>query len=245
MKQVESCGSDCSKSLIRQQFAEGKEIDTALLLSCDACFQEYVTCEEAVISLLPEFGMVLEAHEDPFPSFYEALDLAKAESALEGGGYELPGFLKAYTEANLSLPEKKDQLLIRLTNQGMQVIQSFLETVKLTEAFTVMPSYRSPETDISGNASVIFQETVSEDQTFYYQIVKETTEEVYLSVKAESRIPGFFHQVNLRKDGRFILSNKIGLDGMASFSNLKAGNYTIEFQGENHPKSFDLSILVG
>jgi hypothetical protein len=245
MQKANTCGRNCSKDLIRQWFSEGKEIPGELLLSCETCFNEYVSFEEAVVSLFPEHALI--SNSGILDDFYESLDLAKAETTIGmGKGQELPAFLKHYTEENLTLSEKKDQLLVRLSNKGIQVINCLLETVRITESLSLMPSLRSSADTLSPeHSSVIFEETVANDQTFYYQLIKEDSDDVYLSVKAESGSIGSFHQVNLRKDGRFILSNMIGPDGMASFSGLKAGNYTIEFQGDKLSKSFDLCILVG
>ncbi|MDZ4724740.1 MAG: hypothetical protein SH817_01180 [Leptospira sp.] len=243
MKKADMCDTDCSKEKIREWFLSGKEISSELLVSCDECFQEFTACEESIVSLFPEHTIVTSSPQ--FAAFYEELDLAKAEKAMSVT-HELPDFLKHYTSENLALPERKDALLIRLSQKGIQVINSLLETVKVVESMTPMPILRNAVDAMSpDHTSVIFEETVSNDQIFYYQIVKETSDDIYLSVKAQSSIPNLFHQVNLRKDGRFILSSKIAVDGMASFAGLKAGNYTIEFQGDGQAKSFDLSILVG
>lgn len=125
------------------------------------------------------------------------------------------------------------------------MIDSLISSLQIRESLDFAPAMRSASTDLRTNDtnSVIFEETTKENQKFYYQIVKENEGEVYLSVKAEGEAG--FQQVNLRRDGRFILSNKINLDGSVSFSGLIPGSYTIEFVGPNLSKSFDLSILLG
>jgi hypothetical protein len=245
MKNKNTCGTDCSRDMIQQWFSEGKEIPSELLLSCDTCFKEYVACEAAVVALFPSYSLLADSGSRE--EIYESLDIAKAESLIgEEKGHELPEFLKNYTNENLTLPEKKDHLLVRISAKGIQVIHSLLDSLRIAETVNLLPSLRSSvDTIPSDHSSVIFEETVSEDQTFYYQLIKENSDDVYLSVKAESGHPGSFKQVNLRKDGRFILSSMVSPDGIASFSGLKAGNYTIEFQGDSQSKSFDLCILIG
>ncbi|GBF51759.1 hypothetical protein LPTSP4_32970 [Leptospira ryugenii] len=237
-----SCGDNCSWESIQTSFWENKEIPSDVLLGCETCFQRWVEMEEALTSLVSGAGLRL-ANVDP--SFCESLDLAKAETAMKTS-LELPDFLKEYSNANLGLPERKDSILVRLTDQGIRLVGSLLETIRVQETFSPMPSVRAGQDSLLADPnSVIFEEKVSENQTFYYQLVREDSDDIYLSVKAETPLPGFFHQVNLRKDGRFILSSKINSDGTASFNGLKAGNYKIEFQGDRSSKSFDLSILVG
>lgn len=245
MKKSNTCGTNCSKELITQWFSEGKEIPSDLLLSCQDCFLEYVSCEAAIVALFPDYTLIED--QGKMDSLYETLDLAKAERLIGGEkGHDLPDFLHHYTNENLTLPEKKDHLLVRISSKGIQVIHSLLGSLRIVETVNLLPSLRSSlDTITDDHSSVIFEETVSDDQTFYYQLIKENTDDVYLSVKAESGRNGSFKQVNLRKDGRFILSNKVTPEGIASFSGLKAGNYTIEFQGDTQSKSFDLCILVG
>lgn len=198
----------------------------------------YWFCEEAFFASLRQETVANH-------NYAESLDLAKAELTMGKVPLPLPEFLKEYTRKNLILPEKKDSLIVRLTQSGIRVIDSLVESLQIRESFEFAPSMRSASAEVrSGDAnSVIFEETTSENQKFYYQIVKENQEEVYLSVKAEGT-PAF-QQVNLRREGRFILSSKINLEGSASFSGLIPGSYTIEFVGPGQSKSFDLSILVG
>ncbi len=245
MKESKTCKTDCAKASIKQWYAEGKEISTELLLSCDDCFHEFLACEAAVVSLFPE--NLIHASNGSHSTLYESLDLEKAEKMLGNSkGHYLPDFLKHYTNENLATPEKKNYLLVRLSNKGFQVIQSLIDSVRVVETLNLGSSLRSATDTISEeHSSVIFEETISQDQTFYYQLIKENSEDVYLSVKAETLSGNPFKQVNLRKDGRFILSSMVSPEGSASFSGLKAGNYTIEFQGDIHSKSFDLCILLG
>lgn len=245
MKKAETCKSDCSKEFIKQWYSEGKEIPAELLLSCESCFEEYVACEAAVVSLFPESLIISSSSE--LSHIYEEIDLAKAERSIGGSaGHDLPDFLKHYTTENLTQPEKKNQLMVRLSAKGFHIIDGILDSVRLVESLNLIPVLRSSVDTLStDHSSVIFEETVAGGQVFYYQLIKENPEDVYLSVKAESIGEGSFKQVNLRRDGRFILSSLVSPDGVASFSGLKAGNYSIEFQGDTQSKSFDLSILVG
>ncbi|WP_411823742.1 hypothetical protein [Leptospira sp. 'Mane'] len=245
---MEASGSDKKHNdsqVIKQLFVEGKDISTDLLLSSEENFAEYASLEETLVGLFGDLS--LHFKNDSFSDFREKLDLAKAEFSLgSGAGNELPEFLKHYTNENLAQPVRKDSLILRLSNKGIQIIDSLLETVRVSESLEMAPSLRaSAEAASQDTNSVVFEETTTQNQRFYYQIVKETPDEIYLSVKAETNGEGPFHQVNLKKDGRFILSSKISQEGTASFSGLKPGNYSIEFLAVGRSKSFDLSVLVG
>ncbi|TGN18901.1 hypothetical protein [Leptospira idonii] len=243
MKNAEK--QDRDPNQIRELFFSEKEIPWEQVFESEENLKEFMACEETLVALFEQNSTFFE--KDAYFAFRETLDIAKAELLLDGKhGHPLPDFLKHYTETNLAAPEKKDTLIVRLSQKGIQLIDSLLESVKIQESFDLAPVLRaSADTIPQDTNSVIFEETTAENQRFYYQIVKETPEEVYLSVKAETNQEGRFHQVNLRKDGRFILSSKISLEGTASFSGLKPGNYSIEFLGNGKSKSFDLSVLVG
>ncbi|MCG6140525.1 hypothetical protein EHR01_09650 [Leptospira mtsangambouensis] len=224
--------------LAREIFIRGEFPSEGELQNHPDLWDAFWSCEEAFFANMRQ--ELVENHP-----FAESWDLAKAELTMGKSPLPLPEFLKEYTRKNLVLPEKKDSLIVRLTQTGVRVIDSLVESLQIKESFEFAPSMRSASAEVrSGEAnSVIFEETTSQNQKFYYQIVKENQGEVYLSVKAEGT-PAF-QQVNLRREGRFILSSKINLEGSASFSGLVPGGYTIEFVGPGQSKSFDLSILVG
>ncbi|MCW7491042.1 hypothetical protein ND861_00105 [Leptospira sp. 2 VSF19] len=224
--------------LAREIFVRGEYPSEVELQNHPRLQEAFWFCEEAFFASLREEMVSAQP-------FAESLDLAKAEIAMTKAPLPLPEFLKEYTRHNLILPEKRDSLIVRLTQSGVRVIDSLVESLQIRGSFEFAPSMRSASAEVSsGDANaVIFEETTSENQKFYYQIVKENQGEVYLSVKAEGT-PAF-QQVNLRREGRFILSSKISLEGSASFSGLVPGSYTIEFVGPGRSKSFDLSILVG
>lgn len=201
-------------------------------------WEHYFELEESFFDLLRQ-------SEIPSSPFSEALDTAKAEALLRENALPLPAFLQEYTRQNLTKPVKKDNLIFVVTKKGINMIDSLVENLQILSHWELLPATRAASTDFEPETSnsVIFEETSSDNQKFYYQIVKENESEVYLSVKAEAK-PSF-QQVNLRRDGRFILSGKVNPDGTVSFSGLTPGNYTIEFLGSGQSKSFDLSILLG
>ncbi|XDD45963.1 hypothetical protein AB3N60_14780 [Leptospira sp. WS39.C2] len=227
-----------SLEIARGLFLKGDYPSEAELQDHPDLWEAYWFCEES-------FFAELRKEVSKEGTFAETLALQKAENTVHRAQLPFPEYLKEYTRKNLSAPEAKDNLIIRLTQSGIRVIDSLIESFQIRESMELAPMMRSTSADVRSKdtSSVIFEETTKENQKFYYQIVKENEGEVYLSVKAEGTAS--FQQVNLRRDGRFILSNKINLDGSASFSGLTPGSYTIEFVGPNLSKSFDLSILLG
>lgn len=175
----------------------------------------------------------------------------KAEKELSGGNLaELPDFLKRYTELNLSKPERKSSLVVRLSQAGIQVFNSLKEGLNLQPNFALSPELRSaaaaavPAT--SNDAGfVVFEEKIQNGQKFYYQMVRETPKEVFLSIKMESTTSDSdYRQVILRRDGRFMLSSKINSEGIVNFSGLHEGAYSVEFMGSNQNKIIDLYLLL-
>ncbi|MCU0823035.1 MAG: hypothetical protein MUF77_00145 [Leptospira sp.] len=225
-----------AKELAKKLFSEGIFPDESHLEEEPGVLDAFLEWEESFFAILRESAPTIDS---------ETLDIRKAEITLQQNPLPLPVYLREYTKNNLSLPEKNDNLIVVLSEKGIRLVGSLLKTLSIQESSQLPLAFRSAQTDAPDDVtnSVIFQETTAEDQKFYYQIVKENKNEVYLSVKAEAE--PIFQQVNLRRDGRFILTGKINHDGSASFSGLAPGNYTIEFIGNGISKSFDLSILVG
>lgn len=225
-----------AKELAKKLFSEGIFPDESHLEEEPGVLDAFLEWEESFFAILRDSAPTIDS---------ETLDIRKAEITLQQNPLPLPVYLREYTINNLSLPEKNDNLIVVLSEKGIRLVGSLLKTLSIQESSQLPLAFRSAQTDAPDDVtnSVIFQETTAEDQKFYYQIVKENKNEVYLSVKAEAE--PIFQQVNLRRDGRFILTGKINHDGSASFSGLAPGNYTIEFIGNGISKSFDLSILVG
>lgn len=225
-----------AKELAKKLFSEGIFPDESHLEEEPGVLDAFLEWEESFFAILRDSAPTIDS---------ETLDIRKAEITLQQNPLPLPVYLREYTKNNLSLPEKNDNLIVVLSEKGIRLVGSLLKTLSIQESSQLPLAFRSAQTDAPDDVtnSVIFQETTAEDQKFYYQIVKENKNEVYLSVKAEAE--PIFQQVNLRRDGRFILTGKINHDGSASFSGLAPGNYTIEFIGNGISKSFDLSILVG
>ncbi|MCZ8344681.1 MAG: hypothetical protein O9301_16730 [Leptospira sp.] len=225
-----------AKELAKQLFLDGVFPDESHLAEEPGVLDAFLEWEETFFTILRENGPEADS---------EALDIRKAETSLNQSPLPLPAYLREYTKNNLSRPEKEDNLILLLTEKGIRLVGSLLKNLSISETSQLPLAVRSTSTDAPDDVrnSVIFEETTAEDQKFCYQIVKENKNEVYLSVKAEAEPT--FQQVNLRREGRFILTGKINQDGSASFSGLAPGNYTIEFIGNGISKSFDLSILVG
>lgn len=183
--------------------------------------------------------------------FQADLDVAKAELQLQAGNKaKIPDFLLRYTEKNLEKPQRKQTLLVRLSQMGIQVFESLKDELTLTPRLSLSPDIRSslgtlnPVTENSAS-HVVFEETIQNGQKFFYQMVRETPEEVFLSIKIDQN-DSFetYKQVILRKENRFILSNRLNSDGIVNFSGLKEGEYTVEFLGSASNKLVDLYLIV-
>jgi len=232
----ENCAPECKIQRVLESLAQGEAIPHEDLLACETCAKAYWEQEEALVSLV---------HTQPFEGhpFQEELDLAKAASSLDKAPYPLPEYLRRYTESQLHTPEKKNSLVIKIQEKGLAIARALLDPRIFSESLSLTPVLRSVN-PIQEESYVLFEEKVSRDQSFFYQIVKERNDEIYLSVRTEmsgSKIP--FQQVTLKRDGRFLLSHRVSEDGGASFSGLKEGNYTIQFVNEEGSKEFDLIIL--
>lgn len=198
-------------------------------------------------SIIPSLSLSSQELEE----FQADIDIAKAELEMQASKKaKVPEFLLRYADRNIDKPERKQTLLVRLSQMGIQVFESLKDGLSLTPSLSLSPDIRSslgtlnPNTENSAS-HVVFEETIQNGQKFFYQMVRETPEEVFLSIKIEqNEATEEFKQVILRKESRFILSNRLNSDGIVNFSGLKEGEYTVEFLGSSSNKLVDLYLIV-
>ncbi len=225
----------------------------ANVLDSDESFRN-LTRSETLLSLASQTSLDSLLHDstDSILQFQEDLDIAKANLAMQSPIQKpLPDFLKRYTESNLSKPVRKQTLLVRLTESGIQLFDSIKEGMSLSSRFELSPELRSSVAALGSDANsvgagfVVFEEKVQNGQKFFYQMVRETQNEVYLSIKMDQEDSAKkFGQVVLRKEGRFIQSNRINSEGVVNFSSLSEGDYSVEFLGMGENKIVDLYLIV-
>ncbi|MCG6169527.1 hypothetical protein LFX25_16945 [Leptospira sp. FAT2] len=178
-----------------------------------------------------------------FSELQEAIDLQKADLS----GYlskEVPEYLKRYVTLELARKAPtKESIVVKLGKSGARIFESLVESLQINTRVDYAPSMRSALTK-DPSEFVVFEEKVLDNSKFTYQLVQETPETAFLSVKIESPDADSFQRVNLYKDTRFILSNQFNNEGIANFSGLREGKYTVEFQGKENSKSLDLFILL-
>ncbi|MDV6236140.1 hypothetical protein CH379_010955 [Leptospira ellisii] len=178
-----------------------------------------------------------------FSELQEEIDLQKADLK----GYltkDFPEYLKRYVSLELARKTpNKESIVVKLGKSGARIFESLLESLEINTRVDYAPSMRSALTK-DPSEFVVFEEKVLDNSKFTYQLVQETPETAFLSVKIESPDANSFQRVNLYKDTRFILSNQFNNEGIANFSGLREGKYTVEFQGKENSKSLDLFILL-
>ncbi|MBW0432930.1 hypothetical protein HGB47_04800 [Leptospira yasudae] len=178
-----------------------------------------------------------------FSELQEAIDLQKADLT----GYfskEVPEYLKRYVSLELARKAPtKESIVVKLGKSGARIFESLVESLQINTRVDYAPSMRSALTK-DPSEFVVFEEKVLDNSKFTYQLVQETPETAFLSVKIETPDADSFQRVNLYKDTRFILSNQFNNEGIANFSGLREGKYTVEFQGKENSKSLDLFILL-
>ncbi|TGL66341.1 hypothetical protein [Leptospira kmetyi] len=183
------------------------------------------------------------SHKGKFSDFQEAIDLQKADLS----GYlskDVPEYLRRYVTLELARKSpSKESIVVKLGKSGARIFDSLVESLQINTRVDYAPSMRSALTK-DPSEFVVFEEKVLDNSKFTYQLVQETPETAFLSVKIESPEANSFQRVNLYKDTRFILSNQFNNEGIANFSGLREGKYTVEFQGKENSKSLDLFILL-
>ncbi|AYV55783.1 hypothetical protein [Leptospira kmetyi] len=183
------------------------------------------------------------SHKGKFSDFQEAIDLQKADLS----GYlskDVPEYLRRYVTLELARKSpSKESIVVKLGKSGARIFDSLVESLQINTRVDYAPSMRSALTK-DPSEFVVFEEKVLDNSKFTYQLVQETPETAFLSVKIESPDANSFQRVNLYKDTRFILSNQFNNEGIANFSGLREGKYTVEFQGKENSKSLDLFILL-
>lgn len=157
---------------------------------------------------------------------------------------DIPEYLKRYVSLELARKSpSKESIVVKLGKSGARIFESLVESLQINTRVDYAPSMRSALTK-DPSEFVVFEEKVFDNSKFTYQLVQETPETAFLSVKIESPDSDSFQRVNLYKDTRFILSNQFNNEGIANFSGLREGKYTVEFQGKENSKSLDLFILL-
>ncbi len=223
---------------LNRVLAEGSDIHGHLIQKPED-FQALLNWEESMVSAIQ--NQLISEHP-----LFEALDIAKALQTVERNPIPVPPSLLQYVQSQLDKPARKEGIIIRIYENGLSAITSFLNPQVWTQHAHTAPIMRTgSDTESKDQNFVIFQEKLEQGFSFYYQIVKEKADEVFLSIRAQSNSETPFHQVTLKREGRFILSRNVERDGQLSFSGLKAGNYTIEFQGDSFSKAVDLLLLAG
>jgi hypothetical protein len=252
MSSEEEKTSPIDKESILAKLFQNDDTLWANVLDSDESFQE-LTRLETLLSLASQSSLdtILLDSSDSVLQFQEDLDIAKADFSMQSPMQKpLPDFLKRYTDSNLNKPERKQTLLVRLTESGIQLFDSIKEGLSFSSRFELSPDMRSSATlssDLNsvGAGFVVFEEKVQNGQKFFYQMVRETQNEVYLSIKMDEIDSGKkFNQVILRKEGRFIQSNRINSEGVVNFSSLSEGDYSVEFLGLGENKIVDLYLIV-
>lgn len=228
---------------------EGKENALSGLDKNTKLQNELIQMEEALQAGLKAAGesyFESASRKHVFNAFQEDLDVGKAELNEGWQVKPFPEYLKRYVEMELSRKEQgKESIVVKLGKSGAQLFDSLIETLQINTRVDYAPAMRSAVAKAPASSEfIVFEEKVDKDCKFTYQVVQETEETAYLSVKIECPRPEDFQRVNLSKDGRFILSNQFNSEGITNFSGLREGKYTVEFQGKDLSKSIDLFILL-
>lgn len=248
LTQMESNRENPVSEIIQSLFEGKPEILTKLEKDTELQ-NELIRMEEALQATLKAAG---ESYFDSasrthsFHSFQEDLDLNKAELNEGWQAKPFPEYLKRYVEMELARKAQgKESIVVKLGKSGAQLFGSLIETLQINTRVDYAPAMRSAVAKSpSSSEFIVFEEKMDKDCKFTYQVVQETDETAYLSVKIECPRPEDFQRVNLSKDGRFILSNQFNSEGITNFSGLREGKYTVEFQGKDLSKSIDLFILL-
>lgn len=170
------------------------------------------------------------------------LDIAKAEKLMaKGPKYKVPEYLKNYVSMNLaSNSEKTESVVIRIVKDGVRFINSAVDSLFRAET-VFLPAMRSPEKQ---DLQAVNLYADSDGTQITYQLIKESSDQAYLCINFDGAGSLVYSQVNLKKNNRFIYSEKISQSKAVSFSGLKQGKYNLEFIGAKGTKSVDLTILA-
>jgi hypothetical protein len=205
--------------------------------------QEFIDDEEGlfrVVRFFQEESLFTNKTQET-KEFQEALDIQKME--LQKDPLPLPIYLQNYMNMSFqSKPESRPaSLVVKIAQDGLRFLGGIFDQAALVlEPASALP-VRAKEK--SFNDVLNLKETNQNDQIFY-QVIRENDEEAYLCINFPNKQDIPYHQVNLKKNSRFIFSSQVGESGAVSFSGLKEGKYNVEFIGKKNTKSIDLTILV-
>lgn len=245
-------GSQKRKQLNIASLIENEEKFLKDALHSDEVFRSITKMEEVILQAINQASGDMDSpSRKDILAFREEVDLAKAEHLLNQTEKKpLPEYLKRYTELNLEKPTRKNSLVVRITQAGIQVFDSLSLGLNLKPSLAISPELRSAVAESIPSTSndagfVVFEEKIQNGQKFFYQMVRETPKEVFLSIKLDGEeSQDLYRQVILRRDGRFILSNKLNSEGIVNFSGLLEGSYSVEFIGGGENKVIDLYLIL-
>ncbi|EQA44232.1 hypothetical protein LEP1GSC050_3586 [Leptospira broomii serovar Hurstbridge str. 5399] len=246
---MESKREPGSESELNQSLFDGKEDVLSGIDKNPELQNELIRMEESLqagLKAAEESYFESAARSHAYTTFQEDLDVSKAELTEGWQIKAFPEYLKRYVEMELSRKEQsRESIVVKLGKSGAQLFDSLIQTLQINTRVDYAPAMRSAAAKTpAASEFIVFEEKVEDDCKFTYQVVQETEETAYLSVKIDCPRPEDFQRVNLSKDGRFILSNQFNSDGITNFAGLREGKYTVEFQGKDLSKSIDLFILL-
>ncbi|WCL48413.1 hypothetical protein [Leptospira sp. GIMC2001] len=231
------------------QYLESDETILHSALDDNQSFKSLVQAEETLINAIysSSDSLLDRINNESYSSFLADVDFAKAEMKLrDRTNLPVPDYLLRYMEKNIEQPERKTSLVVRLSQAGIHLFESLKQGLDITPSLAISPGMRSAVAPTTSNDAgyVVFEEKIQNGQKFFYQLVRETPKEVFMSIKIDTPDLDDYRQVILRRDGRFILSNKINTEGIVNFSGLMEGSYSVEFLGNAANKMVDLYLIV-
>lgn len=241
MKEIEKESNNCGHK--KDHFSEDLDLYENSL-HCDGCFDVLLKTELVISSIIKdEIEDKLLSHSNNLSnSIINQIEFDKYDIVSQKiNNLPLPDFLKNYVSINLNEKKEKDRdtIVVRIFKEGARLIHSaFLES-NINIEKNILPSVRSSETP----SYISIRENTSKGLDLLYKVMKENEKEAYISIDFKNN-PSSYKQVNLKKNNRFIYSQKIDESAVVSFSGLKAGEYSIELHGNDNPKIICITVLT-
>jgi hypothetical protein len=213
-------------------------------LHCDNCFESLIEKELIITSIIKNEidGSLLADIDETSNEFLSQIESDKYELVSQKiEKIPLPEFLKNYININLNNKKEteRDTIVVRIFKEGARLLHTAFSESNINIQRNILPSVRNGESP----TYISIRENTTKGLDLVYNVIRENEKEAYLSIDFKNN-PYHYNQVNLKKNNRFIYSQKIDNSAIVSFSGLKAGDYSVELSGSDNSKITCITILT-
>lgn len=158
---------------------------------------------------------------------------------------EIPEALQAVVERSLSISDrkpKKQSITIRLSESGLRVLQSMLDSLEMKTALSMQTRRKQVESEIPVRETSVHLSGNAGNGIIEYNVHRTGEKDIQLSVRLQD-VAGQY-TIKLSQNGRVMdTRTSSGKDSTVNFERLVPGHYEVELKG-HYAQSIEVDILA-